>query len=300
MTVDSETTTASGSAGLLILRTLWLIVGIFACATSVIMIKASESHPVMVAAYRLLMASIILTPVFIFHLRQERTEYRLEHLKRSFIPAVLLALHFISWALGARLTFAANATLIVNMVPLVMPFILIVMLRERIQRREIAGTIIALAGVSIIGISDYTLDPALLFGDFVCFVSMVLFALYLALGRANRDFRIVWLYLVPLYWIAGILCFAVAIAMGLPLGVNSLKEFALLLGIAVIPTIVGHSILNYSVKHFRGQVVSVVNLSQFIFAGALAYFIFAEIPGTAFYLTALLVVAGAWIVLRRS
>ncbi len=300
MTVSTEKATAPAQARSLILPALWLLFGVFACSTAVIMIKASETHPVLLAAYRLLIASAVLTPVFFYHLRRERTTYRFEHLKRSFVPALLLALHFISWALGARLTFAANASLIVNMVPLVMPFILLAMLRERIHGREIAGTVFALAGVVLIGLSDYTLDPALLFGDFVCFGSMLLFAFYLALGRRNRDFHNIWLYLIPLYWMAGIICLAVAIAMGLPLVGHPLKEYGLLLALALVPTIMGHSILNHSLKHFRGQVVSVVNLCQFIFAGAMAYFIFTEIPAPAFYAAAVLVGAGAWIVLRRE
>ena len=286
--------------GIVLVRSLWLLLGVFACSTAVIMIKASETHPVVLSAYRLLLASAVLTPVFVYHLRREGCDYRLVHLKRSLIPALLLALHFISWALGARLTFAANASLIVNMVPLVMPFILLTLLRERVHGREIAGTLFALGGVGLIGFSDYTLDAGLLFGDFVCFVSMLLFALYLALGRRNRDFSNVWLYLVPLYWMAGIICLLASVAMGLPLTGHSGTEYGLLLGLALIPTIVGHSILNYSLKFFRGQVVSVVNLCQFIFAGTMAYLIFSEIPAPAFYAAAALVAGGAWVVLRQK
>ena len=41
---------------------------------------------------------------------------------------------------------AANATLIVNFVPVAMPFLLYFQLRERISRAEAGGTAIAFAG----------------------------------------------------------------------------------------------------------------------------------------------------------
>lgn len=300
MPATTATTAAAESPAKLVLPTFVLLFGVFACSTSVIFIKTSESHPVVLAAYRLLIASAVLTPVFVYQVRREGTRYRFEHLKRSFLPAFFLALHFISWALGARLTYAANATLIVNMVPLVMPFILLTLLRERVHGREIAGTLFALTGVFLIGASDYRLDPELLYGDFVCFASMVLFALYLALGRRNRDFSNVWLYLIPLYWMAGLICLAAALIMGLPITGFSGKEYGLLVALALVPTIMGHSILNYSLKHFRGQVVSVVNLLQFLFAGTMAYLIFAEVPHVVFFAAAGLVILGAWVVLRKQ
>ncbi len=286
-------------AGQPVLQALILLFGVFACSTAVIFIKASESHPIVLAAARLLIASAVLTPLFIYHLKKEGAEYRLIHFKRSLIPAFLLATHFISWALGARMTFAANATLIVNMVPLVMPFILFILLKERVSQREIAATAWALAGIALIAIKDYQLDPQLLYGDFVCFGSMILFALYLALGRRNRDFKSLWLYLVPLYWMAGLICLLTAIALRLPVTGYSGREYLLLTALALIPTILGHSILNYSLKHFRGQVVSIVNGLQFVFAAIMAYLIFTESPHIVFYLAALLVGIGAWVVLPR-
>ncbi len=299
-TTTTQTAKPTESPAAIVLPVLILLFGVFACSTSVIMIKASEAHPIVLAAYRLLIASAVLTPVFIRVLRREKATYRVEHLRRSLIPAVFLAVHFISWAMGGRMTYAANATLIVNMVPLVMPFILLLLLRERVHAREIAGTVFALAGVFLIGVSDYTLDPALLYGDFVCFLSMVLFAVYLALGRRNRDFSNIWLYLIPLYWMAGLICLVAAVVMRLPLTGYPATEYGLLVALALVPTIMGHSILNNSLKYFRGQVVSVVNLLQFLFAGTMAYFFYSEIPAPAFYLAAVLVGFGAWVVLRRG
>jgi len=275
---------------------LLLVLGIFACSTSVILIRHSELHPALLAAWRLILAALFLSPLWLAARRREKESFGWRQIRRSFIPGFLLALHFISWAAGARMTFAANATLIVNMVPLVMPFILFLLMRERINRAEIAGTLLGLLGVIVLSWGDYRLEPANLAGDFVCFASMVLFALYLGYGRLNREVRSIWLYLVPLYAIAGIICLVVALPFAHPLEGMTGQEWLLMLGLAFIPTILGHSLLNFSLKHFGGQAVSVCNLGQFIFAGVLAWVVFNEVPHGPFYVAGVLVVLGAAIV----
>jgi drug/metabolite transporter (DMT)-like permease len=270
-----------------------LLTGIFACSTSVIMIKTSAVHPTTLAAWRLILAAVFLSPLFIWAWRREPEHFGWRDLKPSVLPAVLLALHFISWAAGARMTWAANATLIVNMVPIVMPFFLFFLIRERVNRPEIIGTLLALAGVVVLTMGDYRIAPGNLLGDFVCFASMLLFGLYLAYGRLNRSIKSLWLYMVPLYAIAGVICLILSIPFANPLVLPSANEIGWLIALALIPTVLGHSLLNFSLKHISGQAVSVCNLGQFVFAGIMAFFIFGETPHLPFYPAVLLVLAGA-------
>jgi drug/metabolite transporter (DMT)-like permease len=53
-------------------------------------------------------------------------------------------------------------------------------------------------------------------------------------------------------------------------------------------------------KHFRGQVVSTMNLSQAAFAGVLAFFFLDELPTYVFYPACLLMALGAWLSLRSD
>ncbi len=73
-----------------------------------------------------------------------------------------------------------------------------------------------------------------------------------------------------------------------------------MIGLGLIPTVLGHTILNYSMKFFRGQVVSVANLGQVVFSGILGFFIFREIPEPVFFASAALIVAGILIALLSS
>ena len=284
----------------MILQLLALILGVFACSTAVILIKASTVHPFLLSGYRLLFASILLTPVFLHYRRVHRGQFTRRHLRRIIWPALLLAAHFISWTIGARLTGAANASVIVNLTPLITPFLLGLLGIELVTRGEIVGTGLAMVGVFLLSAADFHASPDYLLGDVLCFGSMVLFAAYLVLARLNRDFPSLWLYLVPLYAAASVFCFIAAVPVTDVFTLYPANQYLYLLGLALIPTIIGHSLLNRAMKHLRGQLVSIVNLGQFFFAGVMAYVVFHEVPSRLFYLASLLILLGAAIALRAT
>jgi drug/metabolite transporter (DMT)-like permease len=217
----------------------------------------------------------------------------IRELGSSILPGAILAIHFITWNMGIRMTRVANGSLIVNLVPLAMPMVLFMLTGERLTRREATATVVAMMATALLVLVDYQLDPEYFMGDMICFGSMIFFASYLAISRRHRTSRSIWLYVVPLYTLAGAFCLGAAILWGtitndaeiLPQWYPA-QEWIWLAALGLIPTITGHSILNYCMKKLRGQVVSIVNLSQFAFAGALGWVFFSEVPHWSLYVTA--------------
>ena len=281
-------------------RFLLLLFGVVCGATAVIMIKAGDEHPYLVASFRLLVASAVLFPFFLRDLRRYDQHYGWKQLSWTILPALALALHFMSWIVGARMTRVANASLIANLTPVAMPFFVWLFFKERITRLEILGTVFTIAGLIVLTGANLGLDPQGFRGDLICFGSMLAFAVYLALGRKNGSRLSLWLYMVPLYFIAGLVCLVCALFFVNPIKAYTLKNVLLIIGLGLVPTVFGHTILNYSLKFFRGQVVSVTNLSQPLFAGLMGFVIFGEAPRSIFYGAAVLIVAGILIVLSAS
>jgi drug/metabolite transporter (DMT)-like permease len=275
-----------------------LIVGVFCCSTAVIFIKAGSVDSVLLAALRLLIAAAILSPLFIRDWRRTPGVTLTMRFRHSLVPGTLLSIHFISWIVASRMTPAANASLIVNLVPVVLPLLLFILLRERINRRELYGTILALAGMGLLTGADFQMNREYFLGDLLCLGSMLFFALYLAWARRHKEPGGLWVYVVPLYTVAGVvtlLILPVAMLLGFadPFKVYTTHDWLMLAGLAVVPTVCGHSILNIAMKRMRGQVVSIVNMGQFVFAAFLAFFLLGEIPDRSFVPASLLVVMGA-------
>lgn len=89
-------------------RIAWVLLGVFACSTAVVFIKLSTVHPLLLSCYRQVLASLILLPLFLRDVRRHRDSYGLTHIWRTALPAFMLATHFASWTVGARLTSAAT------------------------------------------------------------------------------------------------------------------------------------------------------------------------------------------------
>lgn len=279
---------------------LLLLFGVMICSTAVIMINASHTHPFVLASLRLLIAAVIMLPIGWREYRRHEAAFTRQHLRRTILPSIVFALHMLTWSVGARMTIVAQASLIVNFAPAAIPFFLHWFAGERINRAEIIGTAIALIGVLALGIRDALTGGGNVWGNVVCFISMLLFACYLALGRKNRDFPSIWLYMVPVYAQAGLICAVCAIPWWHAFAVQDSHEWMLMIGLAVLPTIIGHSVLNGSMRHLRGQIVSLCNLGQFIFAGIMAWFLFHQLPPTSFYAASVLVIIGVSIVVFKA
>jgi len=262
-----------------------LLVGVVSAALSVVFIRESTEPPVMLAAYRVLLAAVFLLPVYLREKHRFGEQPLIDVGRRSLLPGLVLAAHFILWVVGARMTTAANANLIVNLMPVVMPFFMLLMF---------SATIIAIIGMLVLTFNDFTLNRAHFQGDLLCLAAMILFAYYLALARKHRKLPSVWLYIVPVYAVAGVSTFLIALLFSSPLHHYTPYNIAMILSLALISTVVGHSALNYAMQRLRGQTVSVVNMAQFIIGGVCGYYLYHEIPSVQFY------IASSWLLVSMG
>ncbi len=273
-----------------------LLFGIFCCSSAFAWIRLSALDPFFLAGARTLLATVLLLPLFLRDWKHYRPQTTRRMLQRSIAPGLLLAIHFVTWNEGARNVEGATASLLVNLSPLALPFFLHAFAKERVARHEIFGTLIALIGLAFLtgGVGSPTGQS--LYGVLACLGSMLAFSGYLALGRQNRELPSLWLYVVPVYAVCGVVCLTASLFEGVPHSLSSGKEWLYLLGLTVIPTLLGHSLLNQALKRFRGQVVGVVNLGQSLFAAVIAFAVFQELPSPGYLPGAICIVLGALIV----
>lgn len=280
---------------------LLMVLATMVAATAVIAIKLSMVPPSWLAVGRLTVATAVLLPIFAHLWCKPHPGFGWKELLRGCLPGFFLGLHFISWNYGARMTVASNATLLVNFVPVAMPLLLVFLAREHLGKRETIGTIVATAGVLTLVGADFQFNREYFLGDVVCFLSMTVYACYLALGRRNRDIPHLVFYLVPVYASAALTCLVVALITEADfLGQSlSLQEWGIIAYLGLLPTVVGHSLFNLCLKHLRGQQVGLLNQTQFLWATILGFLILKEVPTPAFYPAAALMTAGAAIALRQ-
>ena len=267
------------------MRFALLLVGVLACASSVIFVRESQQSAAWLAVWRLWVAVLCLLPWAWRDYQRLRPDIKIL-LRQAWLPGCVLGLHFIAWNAGARMVPAAMGTLLVNLTPLVMPGLLWCLYRQRVTPREWQATAMALCGFFILSWSTLQWDMAYWQGSAVVLLAMLSFALYLASAASShigRNIGSIWLYLLPVYAVAGVLCLVLSWLTEPFHGFVDGYDMLMTVSLGLVSTVIGHSILNWCMQHISGQRVTVVNSMQFVFAGVLGWWWYGELPGLAFY-----------------
>lgn len=270
-----------------------LLGGEILASASVIFIRLSTIDPILLASFRMLVAVLFLLPFYFRELKRDHqgaVPFSPAELKPVLVPGLLLGLHFIAWIYGARMVPAANASLIVNLTPIVMPFFVYFSVRERVNLPEAAGSLIAIMGCFLLARGDFSLDRRYFLGDLIIFGAMLAFAFYQVF--AKKRMTGLWRYMVPLYLIGGLFCLLIALFTGASFRNWTGGDWTAIFGLALLSTIGGHSIFNLAMKHLRGQIVSVFHTTQFIYAGIMAFLILGEVPSKSFFFVAPVILTG--------
>jgi LPXTG-motif cell wall-anchored protein len=172
-------------------------------------------------------------------------------------------------------------------------------LRERVPVRSIAGMIVAIGGMIIISQGDFDLGREYIFGDMLALAGAFFAGLYLFIGRQLRARLDNLSYIYPVYTIAAITLIIISLLYNENLIHYPPRTWGIFLLLALIPTIIGHSLYNWLLKYVTAHMVATTILGEPIGATILAIFFFHQIPGWWTLVGGAMILSGIFIVLRR-
>jgi len=265
---------------------IFLALGLLAASQSGNIIRLGEAHPAAIAAWRLLLAVLVLAPLAGRRLVQLRQLTRGEWVLLLFTGAALSA-HFLTWIAAVQLTTVANAAIFFSINPVLTALAAHFIFGERLGWTLFLSIGLGLAGVVVIGIGDFTLSGGSPAGDALALLCSALFTIYFLAGKRLRprlDNRV---YVTVVYGTAAIFSFACFPFFDLPLvRYNAITWFCFVL-MALVPTLIGHTSFNNALKHFDASRIAAATLVEPLLAGLVAYFAWGEgitAPGAAGYL----------------
>ncbi len=265
-----------------------LLIAILAVSFASIFIRWSDADPLVIAGYRMLFASIILAPFAVWEMRASPPLER-KTLSLITVTGLVLAVHFFTFIASLEYTSVASSTILVNCHPLIVGTVSVLVLKES-SRRVMLGVLIGFAGVVVIALSGQASGEAL--GDGLALIGGVMAAIYLLAGRVLRRSLGIFSYAFLVYIIAAAFLFLGMVLAGVPLWPYPLDELLVFLALAVVCTIFGHTVYNWSLKHVPAPVVSTSLLGEPILASMLAFLLLGELPGWTVVLAAPLVLFG--------
>ena len=210
------------------------------------------------------------------------------------LAGVLLAFHFAAWFASLDYTTVASSTLFVDLHPLFAAVISAVWLRERPTRGEWLGIGVATAGALVIGGVGLALGPAAQKGNTLALFAGLLVAGYFVIGRRQRRWLGLWAYVAWVYVIAALVLLPVVWLRGEPLFAYPAREWAIFVGLAAGPMLLGHTGFNWALRYVRAYIVNLAILAEPIGASLLAWWLIGgeEVPGPATVAGGVLILAG--------
>ena len=228
-------------------------------------------------------------------LRERRSPWRETAALMVAARAMLLALHFLGCGSPRFATRPSRGSvLLVNLRPVIVWAIAARWLGEHPGKTERWGIGVAVAGAALIGLVDARGSVGALSGDGLALAAAIAAAGYSVIGRRVRRTVGVWTYVSTVYAVAATALGIAALVSGTRLTGFGERDWAVFAGLAVGPMLIGHTGLNYSLKHFRATTVSVAGLGEPVGATLLAWLLPAihEVPSLQALAGGVLVLVG--------
>jgi drug/metabolite transporter (DMT)-like permease len=247
------------------------------------MIRMSEAPPLVIATYRLTLATLIVAPFYIKSggLAGLMSIQLIDLLTLAGV-GVALALHFASWITSLDYTSVASAVIFGHIDPIFVAAVSHFVLGEKVRGGTILGIIVAFIGVAVIAFSDSGSGGSNLYGDLLALVGALMLGVYTLSGRRLRQSLDLASYVTPVYATAASVLAISCVVTGTKLWPYPVEEYVLFLAIAIIPMIFGHTVYNWTLKYIEASVASLSLLGEPVGATLLAYFFLGETPS---YLT---------------
>ena len=294
-----------------------ILFGILAVSTASIFIRFAqkEATSLVIAAWRLTIASIILVPVAASTHKRELSSLKRPDLLLALLSGFFLALHFATWITSLQYTTVASSVVLVSTIPLWVALLSPFTIKEPIRRAVLLGLILALVGGAVVGISDSCsitagkiTCPSLVnfmhgrafLGDLLAACGAMAGAGYLLIGRKLRSKMSLVSYISLVYGMAAIVLIIIMFsAKEHPFGYSP-QIYLWLVLLAIIPQLIGHSTFNWALGYLSAAYVSITLLGEPIGSTILAYFILNEKPSLIKLIGGILILIGIYIASRSE
>ena len=269
-----------------------IAIGVAAISFSAILVRYSSASSGVMAFYRLFFSSLMLLPIFVRGSIKEVRNFGFWEWVFSAVSGVFLAFHFILWFESLRYTSVASSTVLVTMQPLFAFVGAFFLFKERVTGAVLASVILAISGSVIIGAGDFTAKGEALYGDVLALLSCALITAYFMIGQVLRRKVGLTAYTFTVYSMSAAVLGVYVWVKGESFGPYPGLEWGIFLMLAVIPTLFGHSLLNWALGWVSSTTISMAILFEPVGASVLAYYLFHEHISSTQAIGSLLILLG--------
>lgn len=276
-----------------------LAFALLAVSLAAIFIRLADAPGVVIATYRMVIASLTILPVSLQALKRSSLTRR--NLSYAVLAGIFLGLHFATWISSLSLTSVAASVSLVASQPLWVALLGWLFLKQPPSFLVLLGAMLAVTGGAVISFSDFGAGTTSLLGNTLAIIGAIGGAAYLLLGRAaQRHGLTLNSYVGIAYSTAAIVLLPWPLIFGHSYTDYSLPTFGWIIVLALIPQLVGHTGINYAMKYLSPTLVATLLLLEPLGASLFALILFGELPTLTTALGALILLSGVAMTVRSA
>ena len=274
---------------------LSLSVGVVAVSFATIFIRLADAPALTIAAYRMaISAPVMLALAGGQSLRSGGG--LLPGLNLKDLP-LGLATHFWVWTISLEHTSVASSVVLVTTSPFMVAVASRIIWGEALPRHTMVGIAVGMVGGAVLALGDLNREGDL-FGDAMAFLGGTAVVGYILAGRGLRARMPALTYNTTVYAGTAALLLIAAVATGAPFSGFTAGTYAMLLLVALVPQVIGHSLLNWSLAHVTATAVAISVMAEPVLTTAAAIPILREVPPATSVAGGALVLAGIYAAMR--
>jgi drug/metabolite transporter (DMT)-like permease len=250
-----------------------LFISIISMSFAAIFIVSCKSPPLSIAFYRMLFTTLLILPLVIL---KSNIKGEIKSLPRSntlfmIIIGIILALHFAFWITSLTKTSVASSVILVTAHPILVAPLSYYLLKERMSIVNIIGIVLSMSGVSILVLGNYSLSPITLEGNILAILGGATAGIYILGGRISRKKVSISSYAFIVYSVATAVLLIICLSLNAPIYNLNPQDYWIILLMAIIAGIFGHTLYNWSLKYITASVASVALLGEPIGSSLFAF-----------------------------
>ncbi len=284
-----------------------LLISIVSVSFAAIFIVSIDAPPLSIAFYRLLFTTMLILPFVLLH---KKTRDELKTLPRWALYTmvgigIILAAHFALWITSLELTSVASSVILVTAHPVLVGPVSHYFFKEKLSWINTIGITLSIIGVVVLVLGNYglgalTIDS--LEGNILAILGGAAAGIYILGGRKMRKTVSVASYAFVVYVVGTVALLGICLAFQSPLLNLSLRDYEIIFLMAIVAGIFGHTLYNWSLKHVRASLASVVLLGEPLGSTLLAFALpwIQQIPSNYTFVGGGIILLGIYLTSRPS
>lgn len=277
-----------------------LAIGVVSVSFAAIFIRLADAPFLVIAAYRMCLAALVLAPFAVKLAGDEIRRISGKNLVMMLLAGGFLALHFGLWIASLSHTSVATSVVLVTATPIFVAVASYLLFKEKLTVTIVLGIVISIGGSVLIGYGNWSIGTSSLLGAGLALAGALAMAGYLLTGRRLRRTTGLLSYSFVTYSSAAVLLLITSLVSGNKLTGYSGNTYLMFVLLALIPQLLGHSSLNWSLRFIPATMVTIAVLGEPIIATILAIFFLNESPALTEIIGGFLILGGIFIAFRGN